>query len=162
MRKIIIISSIISLTCCKTSKDLKIDDKTESNTKKEIVERKRPGSKTILEIPHFVYKDTTITNINYVDKTILTAKYDRNGNKTIECMSQEINERIEKMEASVKNDIETRNKIEREFNPQYFIYALGFLGLIMIVLILFVQKSITTIQKNIPEIVKGIFSELNK
>lgn len=150
MKKLIYISLIfIFLSSCSSMKSFFSKDKGTKDTKTEVVETTKKGGKTTLELPNIIYKDTTITSVNYETKTILRTTFDKKGNQKIDCLEAEINEKITRIEEAIQNDIETKTKSETSFNPQYFIYAIAALGFIIIIGFIVFGIVITKLKKSV-------------
>lgn len=150
MKKLIYISIILIIfSSCSTFKSVLTKDNSTKEKNIEVVETTKKGGKTTLEIPNIIYKDTTITSINYETKTILKTTFDNNGNQKIACLESEINEKITRIEETMQKDIETKNERKNEFNPQYLIYAIAFLGVIIIIGFIVFGIVISKIKKEI-------------
>ena len=152
---------LVVMVSCKTAKKVTETDRSTSQTVTEREIKTRPGDTITIDIPNIRYKDTTIQRINYENKTIARVTYDDVGNQKFECMSAEINLLTEKINEMVQNDINKESEKKNEFNPQQIFYALGFLGLVFIIGILFIGYTITKVQKQLPQIANQIFKQKN-
>jgi len=147
---------------CSTTKKLVKED---TSTKKTTTERKqitRPGDTITIDIPNIRYKDTTITRVNYENKTIARVTYDEDGNQKFECLSAEINEKLELIREEVANNIKEQNDVQRSFNPQHFIYALAFLGIVILIGFGLVSFMFMRFQKQLPSMIASISKEVIK
>jgi hypothetical protein len=133
-------------------------DNTQTDKTIERRETIRQGDTISIKIPNIIYKDTTIFRTNYETKTKIRIRYDEDGNAEADCISAEIEEKLELIRETIKNDIKNNRDSSREFNPQYFIYALAFLGVVLIVLILLILR----IQNQTPKIVAGLLKGIKK
>ena len=163
MKKLILgLLVVVSLYSCSTTKKLLKED---TSVKKTVTERKqitRPGDTITIDIPNIRYKDTVITRINYENKTIARVRYDEKGNQKFECLSAEIDEKLELIREEVQNNIKEQNDIKRSFNPQYFIYALGFLVLVVVIGFGFMGFMFMKLQKQLPGMIASVTKELIK
>jgi ATP-dependent Zn protease len=163
MKKLILgLLVVVSLYSCSTTKKLLKED---TSVKKTTTERKqitRPGDTITIDIPNIRYKDTLITRVNYENKTIARVTYDDKGNQKFECLSAEIDEKLELIREEVQNNIKEQNDIKRSFNPQYFIYALGFLVLVIVIGFGFMGFMFMKLQKQLPGMVASVTKELIK
>ena len=125
---------------CKSLKKVQETDKSTSRTITERQITTRPGDTITINIPNIRYKDTTIQRVNYENKTVARVIYDDVGNQQFECISAEIKLLTEKIESLVKNDIEKKTKQENDFKPQYLFFSLGFLGVVLLLIIIFIKK----------------------
>lgn len=149
MEKIIYILSIILFTSCSTSKKILQTDKTVAHKTIERREIIRKGDTLTIDIPNIRYKDTTIVRTNYENKTIARVTYDDKGNQKFDCLSAEINEKLELINETVANNVENKRDVERDFNPQYFIYALAALAFIIIIGFIVFGIVITKLKKSV-------------
>ena len=140
---------LILFSSCSSMKSFFSKDTSTKDTKTEVVETTKKGGKTTLELPNIIYKDTTITSVNYETKTILRTTFDTNGNQKIDCLEAEINEKITRIEEAIQNDIATKDKRETSFNPQYFMYAIAALGFIIIIGFVVFGVVVTKIKKEL-------------
>lgn len=158
--KIILILLIGLLSSCSTLKDYKQEDNTKAKTVTEVTEKTKKGGKTVLEIPNIRYKDTTIYNVNRETKTILSTRYDKQGNQKIECLEADFNEKFTRVHELIENDIKTRDLRKTDFNPQYIFYAIAVLSLILIIGLGFLVFIMIKMQKQVPELIAQITKEL--
>ena len=160
MNKLILsVFTALLLFSCSTSKKLFKKDNSTDITTIERREVTRAGDTVTIEIPNIRYKDTTITKINYDTRTIARVNYDSQGNKSVECISAEIKELVETLRNEKKNDVKETTEKEHEFKPQYFLYALGFLVLIIVVGIIVVYVLIMKMKASIPSIATSILKD---
>ena len=138
---------------CNSTKSLTKKDNTttEKVTKSQTVTR--PGDTVTISIPNIKYRDTTITRINYDTKTMVVSKFDKDGNQTIDCISAELTERLDTIEEKINNDISENSEKENSFNPQYFIYSIAALVLVVVIALIVVVYSINKAQSKLPEII---------
>ena len=88
-------------------------------------------------MPKVTYKDTTIVKTNYINRTEARIRYDSQGNKTVECISSEINELKEEIRTLNDNSKIKASTKETSFNSVNILYI--FLGLAFL---LFVFKKL--------------------
>lgn len=161
MRKTILIAfTALLMFSCKLAKRITQTDKTQ--TEKTIERRKitRPGDTITIDIPNIRYKDTTIVRTNYENRTVARVTYDEDGNQSFECLSAEIKEELELIKESILKDVVNDSDVKREFNPQYFIYALAVLAGIVLIGIVIVSYLIMRIQKKMPSMTADIVKKL--
>lgn len=130
MKKLILILSVLLCFSCVSSK--KTTDKSVIDRKTDTETTFRKGEVITIEIPNIRYKDTVITKINHETKSIATVTYDRDGNQRFDCQTAEIRQIRELVDELIKNNIYTQEK--NAFNPQYILYAIGFLGVLVVLL----------------------------
>lgn len=163
MKKMILMCFLLGmLFSCSTTRNLKKEDNTTKRTTTERRQLTRPGDTITIDIPNIRYKDTTITRVNYENKTIARVTYDNKGNQRFDCLSAEIDEKLELIREEVNNNIRENNKIDRSFNPQYFIYALAFLGIVIIIGFGLISFMFMRFQKQLPSMIGQITNELKK
>ena len=165
MKKLILILFLTTFFfSCKSMKQLTTKDETRTDKATEITERTKKGGTTTLDVPKYNYilKDTTLYSVNRETKTILTTRFDSKGNQTIECLEAELNEKITKIQETIENDIESKKKSETSFNPQYLIYAIAGLGLVLIVGMIVFSVLILKIKKEIPSMISTIVANTVK
>lgn len=147
---------------CGTFKKVNINEDTKQETSVVRKEITRPGDTITIDIPNIRYKDTTITRVNYENKTIASVRYDNQGNQQFVCSSAEIKEKFEqidsKLEILKKEDSEKKN----EFNPQHFIYAIGGLGLIVVLIMVVFMILMAKMQKSIPQTIISSLKDVVK
>jgi hypothetical protein len=83
-------------------------------------------------VPKITYKDTTIVKTNYVNRTEARVTYDSDGNKTIECISSEINELKEEIRTITDNSKLKENSKETSFQPITILYIFIGLGILLV------------------------------
>ncbi len=163
MKKQAFLASIICFTMlsCETYKKIAQNDKSKAETTRETVTIKRMSDTLTIELPNIIYKDTIIEKINYQNKTLARVTYDSSGNGKVECLSGEILEIRETLNVMLQNDIQNNIEKEKSFKPQYFVYALIGLCLVLMVFMFMIQRSMNSIQKNLPSLVSEIIKGLN-
>lgn len=150
---------LFSFVGCKSSKKIISDDKSTVDTVIDKTTIIRPGDTITINIPNIRYKDTVIRKTNYETKSVATVYYDKDGNQRFECLSAEIFEIRELLKESRKNNIQTKQEQKSDFNPQYFFYSIGTLGIIICILFYMIIR----IQNKIPELTSNLINEfLNK
>jgi ATP-dependent Zn protease len=163
MKKLILsVFVMLLISSCSTTKKLL---KTDTSVKKTVTERKqitRPGDTITINIPNIRYKDTVITRVNYENKTIARVRYDNKGNQQFECLSAEIDEKLELIREEVNNNIKEQNDIKRSFNPQHFIYALAFLVVVILIGFGLIGFMFMRLQKQLPGMIANITKEVIK
>lgn len=149
---------LIFFSSCSTLRTFTEKDNSIEEKQTEIIETTKKGGVTSLVVPNVIYKDTVITKVNYETKTILRTTFDDKGNQQIDCEESEINERITRIEEQRKKDIETESLKKNDFNPQYLIYSVIGLGVVVLLvmgvfsfLIIEAQKQLQTM---LAEIIK--------
>ncbi|MBS9773803.1 MAG: hypothetical protein KGV59_01420 [Tenacibaculum sp.] len=143
---------ILLFISCESYKKVLTTDNTKKTTITDRKEIKRKGDSLSIVIPNVRYKDTIITRVNYETKTVARVVYDKKGNQRIDCISAEINEKLESIREDIKNDIKTENENNREFKPQYFFYAIGFLGIVIIIMMIVFYVLINKVTKAIERV----------
>lgn len=133
-KTIVLIGLAITLFNCgvkKTAVKTKTDRTLTEQTKTTSF---RLGDTIKFDLPNLKYKDTVIEKISYKNKTPSVARvtYDKDGNATFECLQSQIEQTQETNRQLVELIKEKDKSKEETFNPQYFIYALGVLGLIVL------------------------------
>ena len=132
-RTTIIFITCLLFTSCSVTKDQFKNKKDISDVSEIETRTTRPGDTLTFSIPNIQYRDTVITRVNYETRTVASVKYDNAGNKTFECISAEIDEfKREMREFHDNSKIKDKEK-EETFNPQYFIYALAALALVVVI-----------------------------
>ena len=159
--KYLTIILLIVLVSCQTTKDLKVNDKSKLETYTEKVKIQRPGTITTLEIPKIKYVDTTITTVNYQDKTVLRVHYDEDGRKTTECQTADIYEEVERKFEKKLVDVVSAFHKDNEFKPQTFLYALALMGFVFLILFIVILVVINNIKKTLPSLVLNTIKQLN-
>lgn len=163
MKKTILIAFVtLLISSCSTTRKLQ---KTDTSVKKTVTERKqitRPGDTITIDIPNIRYKDTVITRVNYENKTIARVRYDDEGNQRFECLSAEIDEKLELIREEVNNNIKEQNNVQRSFNPQYFIYALAILVVVVLLGFGLISFMFMRLQKQLPTMIATVTKELTK
>lgn len=163
MKKIIFSAfATLLLFSCGITKKTSGTDKTQSEKTVERRKITRPGDTITIDIPNVRYKDTTITRVNYENRTVASVYYDKDGNQRFECLSAELKEEMELIREEIKKDVKEDKDVQSEFNPQYFIYSLAVLVGVIIIAIIVVMVAIGKMKKSIPDIVTGVVSNLNK
>jgi len=150
---------LIAFSSCETMKDYALSDKTKKESVTEVVETTKKGGKTVLKIPNIRYRDTTIYNVNRETKTILSTIYDKKGNQRIECLEAEVNEKFTRIEEMLQNDVETKDTRKSSFNPQFLIYAIGGLGIVIILIMVVLSYLMIRIQKQLPIMLASIINK---
>lgn len=131
MKKLLIICLLFSLYSCdilKESQKLKRDVQSTESIKTQI---KRKGDTLTLQIPKITYKDTTIVKTNYVNRTEARIIYDSSGNKTVECISAELDVFKEEFRTLIDNSKEKQSNKEESFQSEIIIYLTLGLGVII-------------------------------
>lgn len=132
IKPIYIIIFIIFFNSCKVSKGI---DKTKTNrTLTENVETqvKRKGDTVTYTIPKVILKDTTIYTVNKQGTTLRTVYNQQGQISQIDCFASMIEE-ITRSNSLLVEAIKDKSKEKtEEFNPQYFIYSIGILLIIVI------------------------------
>lgn len=141
---------------CKSSKKVVDTDKSTKDTTIDRTTVIRPGDTLTIDIPNIRYKDTVIRRTNYENRTVASVYYDSQGNQRFECQSAEYYEIRELLKESIKTDKESKEDIERSFNPQYFIYALAAFGLVICILFYMVIR----IQNKMPEMTAKLVKDI--
>lgn len=161
-KSILSVLTAFLLFSCGVTKETSRTDKSESD---KTIERRiftRPGDTISIDIPNIRYKDTTITRTNYETRTVASVHYDSQGNARFDCMSAELREEMELIRETLRNDIKDDNKVESEFKPQHFIYALAVLVGVIIIAMIVGMVAIAKIKKSIPDAVSNILKDMNK
>lgn len=149
-----VLTALILLTGCGVTKEVQVDDKTTQTTETEKKETIRKGDTVEVFRPFNVkYRDTTITTYSYETKSIVRETYDNEGNQTIECITDEIRELLETTKQVVQNDIETRKKLDAQFDPASLIWAIAGLGGVVLLLAIVGFVIISRMQKAMPTMV---------
>ena len=129
---------LLFFTSCDILKDkqkVKKDIKQTESIKTQI---KRAGDTLKIQIPNITYKDTTIVKTNYVNRTEARVTYDSNGNKTIECISAELDIFREEFRTLVDQSKEKDKVKESNFQSETIIYVVvGF----VLVLLFFIWRA---------------------
>ena len=147
---------------CSSLKKASTTDNSRSDT---VTERKtitRPGDTVRIDIPNIRYKDTTITRVNYDTHTVASVRYDSQGNQQIDCITAEIKELTESIRSTVQNDINTKEEKKSSFNPQYLIYAIAGLALIVFLGLGVLGFMFLRLQKQLPTMTSDIIGKLVK
>lgn len=163
MKKIILsVFTALFLFSCGITKTNNRTDMSEG--KKTIEERTitRPGDTVTIDIPNIRYKDTIIERVNYNTKTIARVIYDNDGNQKFDCIPAEIREELKLIREEFKNDIEDDRETKHEFNPQYFVYAIGFLAFILVFGMIIGLIAIKKIKSSIPGLISETMNQINK
>lgn len=147
---------------CESYKKVATSDKTKINTVSTVKEVKRKADSISIVVPNVVYKDTVITKVNYETKTIARIVYDDDGNKRFDCLPAEISERLERIETNQSNNVKIDSEKERSFNPQYILYAIGFVCLVVVVGLGLLGFLVVKTQKQMPELLAGVLKEIVK
>lgn len=83
---------------------------------------KRAGDTLRLQVPKITYKDTAIVKTNYINRTEARIRYDSQGDKTVECISSEINELKEEIRTLNDNSKIKASTKETSFNSIIILY----------------------------------------
>lgn len=153
MKKLTLIILILCLQSCSSAKSFLSKDKSTKDTKTEIIETTKKGGVTTLSVPNIIRKDTTIYTVNRHTKTILSTKFDKNGAQTINCEESELNEKITRIEEKIDKDIKIEADKKTEFNPQYLVYSIIGLGIVLIIGMFVFSYLILKIKKQIVSVV---------
>lgn len=154
-------AGLLFFSCATTKKSSESDQSTRDTT----IERRsitRPGDTITIDIPNVRFKDTTITRVNYENRTVASVYYDKDGNQRFECLSAELKEEMELIRDTLINDKESESERESSFNPQYFIYALAGLVLVLIVLIIVGMIAFQKLKSSIPYVATNVLNNMNK
>lgn len=123
--------------------------KNKQKTKKDITQTesiktqiKRAGDTLKIQIPNITYKDTTIVKTNYVNRTEARVTYDSSGNKTIECISAELDIFREEFRTLIDQTKEKDKVKESSFQSEIVIYIVIGVVLIFLFLIWRAEKKI--------------------
>lgn len=150
MKKLILIAfTALLLTSCGVSKKKAFYDKSTKDTTIDRTTIIRPGDTITIDIPNVRYKDTIIRRTNYENKTVASVYYDKYGNQRFECQSAEIREMRELISEVILNDIKSKDESKSEFNPQYFIYALAVLAVVVVIGFVLISVMIMKIKASI-------------
>ena len=163
MRNAFLAILLLFVVC--SCKSVKKATETDRSTSQTITERQittRPGDTITIDIPNVRYKDTIIERVDYVNKTVARVTYDDKGNQTFECMQAEIRMLTEKINEMVQNDVKRDTEQTNQFNPQHLIYAMGGLGLVLILGIMVVGIMVTRVQKQMPAMTAQILKDVMK
>jgi len=114
----------------KTANKNKVDRQETETIRTQI---KRSGDTLRIEIPKVTYKDTTIVKTNYINRTEARIRYDSQGNKTVECISSEINELKEEIRTLNDNSKIKASTKETSFNSVNLLYIFLGLGFLLFV-----------------------------
>lgn len=139
------------LTSCSSFRELTENDKSKGEIITESGTKTRAGDTTKQDLPvkyRYQYKDTTIVTTNYETKQVIRTVFDKEGNQSIECISDEINERFDRIEERFENDISKDLKSEKSFTPQDLFYGvaaiiitIAVLGIVMLIVLVKMQKA---------------------
>ncbi len=142
------------LSSCEVYKKAITTDRSKTETLTERFETYRKGDTVTINVPNVIYKDTIIEKINYETKTIARIKYDDFGNKSFDCISSEIKELKEFILTQQQNNISSKKETEKQFKPQYFIYSIVILIIVLIGFMFFIQKSVSKSQYDLLNTIK--------
>ncbi len=159
---ILIAFATLFFISCSSLKDLQRKDNTVEKTDIERRTITRAGDTITIEVPNIKYKDTTITRTNYITKQAVRIQYDKEGNQKIDCIGAELRETLELIRKVVEKDVTEKDKRKSEFNPQYFIYALMGLGIVIIVGFTIFGVMIMKLQRSMPSIIAQVSKEMLK
>ena len=145
-KTITIILLSVALSSCgikknavKNKTDRTLTESTESITK-------RVGDTVTYTVPKIVLKDTTIYTVNRQGTTLKTSYNSQGQISQIDCFASMIEE-ITKSNRLLVEAIKEKDKIKEEtFNPQYFIYSLSVLVLIVLIGFIYINNKITKIK----------------
>ena len=145
-KTLLLITLSIALTSCgikknavKTKIDRTLTESTETTTK-------RIGDTVTYTVPKIVLKDTTIYTVNRQGTTLKTSYNSQGQISQIDCFASMIEE-ITKSNRLLVEAIKEKDKEKEEtFNPQYFIYSLAVLVLIVFLGFIYINNKITKIK----------------
>ncbi len=145
-KTLLAITLAIALTSCgikknaiKTKTDRTLTENTETTTK-------RIGDTVTYTVPKIVLKDTTIYTVNRQGTTLKTSYNSQGQISQIDCFASMIEE-ITKSNRLLVEAIKEKDKEKEEtFNPQYFIYSLAVLVLIVLLGFIYTNNKITKIK----------------
>ncbi len=145
-KTLLAITLAIALTSCgikknavKTKTDRTLTESTETTTK-------RVGDTVRYTVPKIVLKDTTIYTVNRQGTTLKTSYNSQGQISQIDCFASMIEE-ITKSNRLLVEAIKEKDKEKEEtFNPQYFIYSLVVLVLIVLLGFVYINNKITKIK----------------
>ncbi len=145
-KTLLAITLAIALTSCgikknaiKTKTDRTLTENTETTTK-------RIGDTVTYTVPKIVLKDTTIYTVNRQGTTLKTSYNSQGQISQIDCFASMIEE-ITKSNRLLVEAIKEKDKEKEEtFNPQYFIYSLAVLVLIVLLGFIYINNKITKIK----------------
>lgn len=145
-KTLLAITLSIALTSCgikksavKTKTDRTLTESTETTTK-------RVGDTVTYTVPKIVLKDTTIYTVNRQGTTLKTSYNSQGQISQIDCFASMIEE-ITKSNRLLVEAIKEKDKEKEEtFNPQYFIYSLAVLVLIVLLGFVYINNKITKIK----------------
>jgi len=151
---------ILFSSCSLLNKGVKTDKSIlTEDIKKEVVFR--PSDKvTNTTAYNIIHKDTTIVTTNYDTKTILREVYDQVGNKTTECICDEIKHDIEVISRKLDNDIHSQKEFNNQINLTPMIWAIVGMGGVLLLVIIVVLIMMTKFQKSIPNIVASSINSI--
>ena len=133
---------ILFFTSCDILKDKQKVKRDITQTESIKTQIKRPGDTLKIQIPNITYKDTTIVKTNYVNRTEARVTYDSQGNKTIECISAELDIFREEFRMLVDKTKEKDKVKESNFQSETIIYVVVGVVIIFLFLIWRAEKKI--------------------
>jgi len=145
-KTITIILLSVALSSCgikknavKNKTDRTLTESTESITK-------RVGDTVTYTVPKIVLKDTTIYTVNRQGTTLKTSYNSQGQISQIDCFASMIEEITKSNRLLVEAIKEKDKEKEENFNPQYFIYSLAVLVLIVLLGFVYINNKITKIK----------------
>ena len=133
---------LLFFTSCDILKDKQKVKKDITQTESIKTQIKRAGDTLKIQIPNITYKDTTIVKTNYVNRTEARVTYDSNGNKTIECISAELDIFREEFRTLIDQSKEKDKVKESNFQSETIIYVVVGVVIIFLFLIWRAEKKI--------------------
>lgn len=147
-KTLLAITLAIALTSCGIKKNA-VKTKTDRTLTEQIKTTTfRKGDTITINVPNIRLKDTVIERVSYINKTPSIARitYDKDGNATFECLQAQI-EQTNEINRQLVELIKDKDKEKEEtFNPQYFIYSLVVLVLIVLLGFIYINNKITKIK----------------
>ena len=129
----------IKKNAIKTKTDRTLTESTETTAK-------RVGDTVTYTVPKIVLKDTTIYTVNRQGTTLKTSYNSQGQISQIDCFASMIEE-ITKSNRLLVEAIKEKDKEKEEtFNPQYFVYSLAVLVLIVLLGFIYINNKITKIK----------------
>ena len=123
----------------KNKTDRQITEATEKITK-------RIGDTVTYTVPKVILKDTTIYTINRQGTTLKTVYNDKGQISQIDCFASMIEE-ITRSNRELVEAIKDKNQEKKEtFNPQYFIYALALIVVLVLIGFIVISKKINMLK----------------